>query len=49
MKHILSLLLLLMCCVGFVSCGDDDAIVNNLPTERLSALREQILDIIERS
>lgn len=24
MKHILSLLLLLMCCVGFVSCGDDD-------------------------
>lgn len=27
----------------------DDAIVNNLPTERLIALREQILDIIERS
>ncbi len=25
MKHILSLLLLLMCCVGYVSCGDDDA------------------------
>ena len=32
-----------------VSIALDDAIVNNLPTERLSALREQILDIIERS
>ena len=32
-----------------VSLALDDAIVNNLPTERLSALREQILDIIERS
>ena len=27
----------------------DEAIVNNLPTSRLVALREQILDIIERS
>ena len=32
-----------------VSIALDDAIVNNLPTERLSALREQILDIIENS